>query len=84
MITVEITELGGRPTQPQTAGTITWDGGRYIINPQEGWLDSILDESLTDPDTGETVTADDPERFLRCLQFKYRSAYFRANPPVTT
>jgi hypothetical protein len=64
-------------------GTIGWNGRHYVVSPPDDTtLLEILGESLLDPQTQDVVGSDDPERFLNCLQFQYRSPYFRASAPV--
>lgn len=78
MIRVEIHE-GVKCT-----GVIGWDGSQYTVDPPDDQtLAGILNETLSDPRTGERVTAQKPDQFLDCLQFKYRSPYFRATAPAT-
>lgn len=79
MIQVSLYESGN------LTGRIGWDGSQYVIEPaNDAVLGELLTETLLDPQTQDVVTSQEPDRFLNCLQYKYRSAYFLITPPTQT
>ncbi len=60
------------------AGTLTSEGGPILCEPDSPMLREILETPIREHQTGEEITSDTPEVFLRNLKYAYRSAYLRA------
>lgn len=83
MISVAFHNQQSGPDRP--VQVLTWDGRNYSLDPADpDQLQDLLARRIKDPDSRRVVTAREPEAWMRCLQWMYRSAYFWADPPDVT
>ena len=61
-------------------GKVVWTGNDYQFDTDD--LRTLL-TPVIDPDTSTTVNPNDnPERWLECLKYTFRSPYFCADDPI--
>lgn len=82
-MTVTVTFYELQRGEDTLAGTVSFDGSGFRVDPDTPLMRSVMDSMVQNPQSRALVTAQqNPTEWLYCLQFQFKSPYFRATAPV--